>query len=147
MMTVWKSHVGWREERPIWIIGVILFVLLLFVGITDVIAPEFFEQSSPSCFVRQHVGMYCTGCGATRAVLAVLRGHILQSLYYNVVVMYVIVFYGTYVIRGLIFLLTKGKYRYMKFHVAYVFVGLGFVVIQAIVKNVALYAYHYTWME
>lgn len=137
---------GWREERPIWIIGIIMFALLFSIWIIDRIAPDFLKQSTPSCFVRQHVGMYCTGCGATRAVLAVLRGNVLQSLYYNVAVMYVIVFYGAYVIRGWVYLLTKGKYKYMKFHVAYVFIGLGIVVLQAVVKNVALYVYHYTWM-
>ena len=137
----------WRGERPIWIIGIILFSLLIGVGIVNRLAPEFLEQSSPSCFVRQHVGMYCTGCGATRAVLAVLRGQFLQSLYFNVVVMYVIVFYGIYVLRGAVYFISKGKYMYMKFHTAYVFVGLGIVVVQAIVKNVALFVYHYTWMS
>ncbi len=145
-MTAKKNARGWGEEWPIWIIGNIMFTLLLAVWLIDRIAPDFLEQSTPSCFVRQHVGMYCTGCGATRAVLAVLRGHLLQSLYYNVAVMYVIVFYGVYVIRGWLYLLTKGKYSYMRFYVAYVFAGLGIVVLQAVVKNVALFVYHYTWM-
>lgn len=137
----------WREERPIFVIGVVLFLLLFSVAIVNQISPHFFERFSPSCFVRQHVGIYCTGCGATRAVLCVVQGHFLQSLYYNVVVMYVVVFYGLYVIRGAIYLLSKGKYRYMKFHVAYVFIGLVIVVIQAIVKNVALFSYGYEWMN
>ncbi len=34
----------------------------------------------------------------------------------------------------------------MRFYVAYVFAGLGIVVLQAVVKNVALFVYHYTWM-
>lgn len=142
----WQAE-GWREERPIWVIGIVLFLLLFVIGIVDRMAPELLGHISPSCFVRQHVGIYCTGCGATRAVLAALHGHFLQSLYYNVVVMYVLVFYGIYVIRGAIYMLTKGNYRYMKFHVAYVFVGLGMVVVQAIVKNVAQFVYHYTWMS
>ena len=140
----WQSE-GWRKERPIWIIGIILFSLLIGVGIVDRLAPGFLEQSSPSCFVWQYVGMYCTGCGATRGVLAILHGHFLQSLYFNVVVMYIVVFLGIYVLRGMLYYISKGKYTYMKFHVAYVYVGLGIVVVQAIVKNVALFVYHYTW--
>ena len=137
----------WKKERPIWIVGIILFSLLIFVGIVDRLAPDFLEQASPSCFVRRYVGMYCTGCGATRGVLAILHGHFLQSLYFNVAVMYVTVFYGIYVLRGALYFVSKGKYMYMKFHAAYVFVGLGIVVVQAIVKNVALFVYHYTWMS
>ena len=141
----WQSE-GWRGERPIWIIGIILFTLLIGVGIVDRLEPGFFGQAGPSCFVRRYMGMYCTGCGATRGVLAILHGHFLQSLYFNMVVMYVVVFYGIYVLRGALYFISKGKYKYMKFHTAYVYVGLGIVVVQAIVKNVALFVYHYTWM-
>lgn len=142
----WQRE-DWREQRPVWIIGVTLFVLLFAVGIVDRLAPGLLEQFSPSCFARQHVGMYCTGCGATRAVLAILHGHFFESLYFNVVVLYVVAFYSVYVLRGALYFISKGKYRYMKFHVVYVFVGLGIVVVQAIVKNVALFVYHYTWMS
>lgn len=141
----WQKE-GWREERPIWMIGIVLFLLLFMVGIVEWTSPELLRKISPSCFVRKYVGMYCTGCGATRAVLLALRGHFLQSMYFNAVVMYVIIIYGIYVIRGAIYLITKGKYRYMKFRVTYVFAGLGIVVVQAVVKNIALFVYHYTWM-
>ena len=57
-MTAKKNARGWGEEWPIWIIGNIMFTLLLAVWLIDRIAPDFLEQSTPSCFVRQHVGMY-----------------------------------------------------------------------------------------
>ena len=142
----WKRG-EWRKEYPIWSIGVVLFVCLFTVGIVERVAPGFLEQAAPTCFIRQHVGIYCTGCGATRAVLAVVHGQFLQSIYFNAVVMYVILFYGVYVIRGAIYLLSKGKYRYMKFHITYVYVGLVIVIVQAIMKNVALFVWHYTWMS
>ena len=136
----------WREEKPIFVIGIALFVLFALVGVIEYSNPQYLQQLTPSCFVRTHVGLYCTGCGATRAVLALLHGQILKSAYYNVVVLYVVVFYGIYVVRGTLYLLSKGKYAYMRFRVCYVFAGLGIAVIQAVVKNVALYRYHYEWM-
>lgn len=141
----WQKE-QWSEERPVWVIGIVLFVMLFCVGIVEYVAPDFLHDVSPSCFIRRNVGLYCTGCGGTRAVFALLHGHFLQSLYYNVAVLYVAVFYGVYVIRGAIYLISKGKYPFMKFRVWYVFVGLAIVVIQAIVKNIALYVYHYEWM-
>ena len=35
------------------------------------------------CWIYGHLGLYCPGCGGTRAVLALLRGQILRSLYYH----------------------------------------------------------------
>lgn len=140
------ENVQWREEGPIWAIGLILFAFLLAVGIVDFVAPGIFFRTGLSCFFWENVGLYCTGCGVTRAVLALVHGHLLQSLYYNVVVLYVVVFYGIYLTRGAVYLISKGKYPFMKFRAWYVIVGLGFAVIQAVVKNVALYVYHYQWM-
>ena len=35
------------------------------------------------CYFRTHLGIYCPGCGGTRAFLALVHGHFLQSLKYN----------------------------------------------------------------
>lgn len=35
------------------------------------------------CYFRTHLGLYCPGCGGTRAFFALLHGHFLQSLKYN----------------------------------------------------------------
>ena len=35
------------------------------------------------CWVWEHWHIYCPGCGGTRAVLELFRGHILRALYYH----------------------------------------------------------------
>lgn len=45
------------------------------------------------CIFWQRFGVYCPGCGGTRAVQAFLHGHFLQSLWYHPLVMYCAVMY------------------------------------------------------
>ena len=35
------------------------------------------------CWVWEHWGIYCPGCGGTRAVIALAHGHLLEALYYH----------------------------------------------------------------
>ncbi len=37
----------------------------------------------PACPIRQHLGILCPGCGATRALAALLHGDLLQALRLN----------------------------------------------------------------
>ncbi|MDR4007522.1 MAG: DUF2752 domain-containing protein, partial [Ruminococcus sp.] len=39
--------------------------------------------SLPPCYIHQFTGLYCPGCGATRAVYALVHGDILLSLRQN----------------------------------------------------------------
>ena len=42
----------------------------------------------PGCLFHSITGLYCPGCGGTRAVRALLRGEILRSFFYHPVVVY-----------------------------------------------------------
>lgn len=35
------------------------------------------------CWVWEHWGVYCPGCGGTRAVIALAKGNLLEALYYH----------------------------------------------------------------
>lgn len=45
------------------------------------------------CVVYKLFGVYCPGCGGTRAVIALLHGELLKSLWYHPFVMYTMVMY------------------------------------------------------
>lgn len=42
------------------------------------------------CLFRFFTGLYCPGCGGTRAVKALLSGQILRSLYFHPFVLYIV---------------------------------------------------------
>lgn len=56
----------------------------------------------PQCLLYNATGIYCAGCGATRALYALLHGNVLQALHDNVlfvaalpVILYFLVSYAT----------------------------------------------------
>ena len=58
----------------------------------------------PPCVFTSFFGIYCPGCGGTRAVGALLRGHILESVWYHPIVLYTVIVFGG-------FMMTQGLER------------------------------------
>jgi len=56
------------------------------------------------CVFATYLQMYCPGCGGTRAVEALLHGHILESVWYHPIVLYTVFVFGG-------FMLTQGLER------------------------------------
>lgn len=60
--------------------------------------------SLPPCYIYQFTGLYCPGCGATRAVYALVNGDILLSLRQNaflaVGIVIVLILYIQFVLRA-----------------------------------------------
>lgn len=42
--------------------------------------------NSGDCFIRTHFHIYCPGCGGSRAVVALLKGQLIESIKYNPIV-------------------------------------------------------------
>lgn len=52
----------------------------------------------PACWVRESTGLFCPGCGATRAVLALSRFHFLACFCYHPFVAYAAVVYPSFLV-------------------------------------------------
>ena len=44
---------------------------------------EQLEKYMSPCFIKSHFGFDCPGCGMQRAVIALLRGDVIQSVHYH----------------------------------------------------------------
>lgn len=82
------------------------------------------------CIIRRFYGIYCPGCGGTRAVRAFLQGQFVDSFLYHPIVLYVAVIF-------LYCLLFRKKPK-----VTYLYIALGIVILNCIVRNVLLLVFH-----
>lgn len=90
------------------------------------------------CFFLRVFGIYCPGCGGTRALSALLHGHILKALWYHPFIPYFAVIYlGFLLTQGLHRLGAKGI-RGWKFHYWYLWAGIIIIAVNWVVKNVLL---------
>lgn len=83
------------------LIGTAVYILLLRV------LPD--TSWLEGCQIRRLTGVICPACGTTRAVLAMLHGHLLTALYYHVATVYLACICIIYLVGNTIRLATNGR--------------------------------------
>lgn len=114
-------------------VGLIIYLVLhkLDISIT---------QLNPSpCVLYTFFGIYCPGCGGTRAIEYLLQGDFLSSFIYHPVVPYTAVLMGCYLVSHTLSIMTKGKIKAMLFRPIYLYIMLAVIVLQWIVKNALIF--------
>jgi len=116
------------------IAGVVLFCGIISVDLYHVDILHIL----PPCVMYTQTGLYCPGCGGTRAVNALLQGHLWTSLLYHPFVLYTVLIYIVFTVKNTLFLFTKGKIKMMIFRPGYFYLAIIIVLIQWIVKDIIL---------
>jgi len=110
----------------------------LFYWFVQVFNLQFLEE----CQMLRVFGIYCPGCGGTRAIRYLMRGEIIKSIYYHPVVIYGVVMYLSFMFSRMAEYISKGKIKGMKWRNIYIYIALFIIVINFIVKNIALLKYN-----
>ena len=121
------------EDDVFYIIG---WALLVTVGLIALVWYLFRLPLPSDCVFHAATGLYCPGCGGTRAVLSMLGGHFLKSLYYHPAVIPGALLYVVFMVLNTIRLATRGKFRGMRMRPIYAIIILGLCVANVIMKNV-----------
>lgn len=88
------------------------------------------------CIFSDLLGFYCPGCGGTRALLALLRGRLLLSVWYHPLVPYMAgIYLGFMGSQGLSRLGWK-RIRGWRFHNWYLWTALGLLCANFVIKNI-----------
>ena len=127
-------------EQGLYRFGIAAIVIIAAIAVSCALFPQIPEWLlSRRCTVLAHTGWYCPGCGGTRAVIALLHGHPLASLYYHPIVLYAGAVFTVFMVSQTLQRLTGGRVRGMRYRDIYLYIGIAVILINWIVKNVFLY--------
>lgn len=92
------------------------------------------------CFILKYFGVYCPGCGGTRALVHLLHGRILKSAWYHPLVVYgaglYVAFMLSHTLRKLHIIKTG-----MKFREGYLYSALVILVMNFLLKNILKFGF------
>jgi hypothetical protein len=124
-----------RLERQLYIIGII------FLAVAAVLGFFYFKYLVPMldipCVLHMMTGLYCPGCGGTRAVSALAHGHLLKSIWYHPLVAYSVLIYAAYMISHTLAMFLP-KFKGIRYRNIYLYAALAIVVVNCAVKNILL---------
>lgn len=131
-----------NEERILYIIGLIIIVFLIIFNIILGGLHLKLEEVFPPCPLYSNTGFYCPGCGGTRAMISLLKGNILMSIYYNAFYVYIVIFGLLFMVSQTIEIITKGKVKGIKYKNIYMILPIIILVVQCIARNLIFLIWH-----
>ena len=87
------------------------------------------------CVFQELTGLYCPGCGGTRALKALLKGDVITSILYHPLILYVVFVAVLFAFSYLIYAKTKNPKFHLHFDNKYAYIGIGIIVINFVIKN------------
>ncbi len=115
-----RENVGMKASRPLdyqvlkrdfIFVNILVGIAVLLTFLLMLLQRVGMIPSMP-CIIHDVLHIYCPGCGGTRAIFALLNGHVLESLYYNPAVVLGLVITLHYELGVLITLIKKNGKRY-----------------------------------
>lgn len=94
------------------------------------------------CLFQDVFHLYCPGCGGTRAIRAILRGHFLTAVYYHPAAVYGVGLYVVYFLSQTFMRLSRGRVQGMRFRAGYLYVMLVLIAVNFVVRNLLLVVFH-----
>lgn len=140
-------------DKTLYILGLILALLLfpfLFLIHSGRLHFDLTEMIPP-CLFHQISGLYCPGCGGTRAIHALIEGDLIASFLYHPFVLYVAVLYALFMISHTVEWIaarkkSSRKTRFTKglsLNSRYLYAGIILILFQWMAKNLlAMFGIH-----
>ena len=122
-----------------WVLIAVTGIYLLFSHITGF---QLSRHMTP-CAFHLVTGLYCPGCGGTRATVFLMHGHPLQSLLYHPFVIYCALLGGYFMLSQTIMRICRKDLPFvLHYHDWMLWLTLIIVIVNFILKNLALIVWH-----
>lgn len=127
-----------------YLVGKIALVLLVAATILFWWQGDYIVSREGGCVFREVMGMYCPGCGGTRAFYHFVHGRWWKSFLYNPFLPYMMVVYILFMGNTFLYMHTK-KFGFEKFPIlGLLYVGIGILLGQWVVRNILLLGFGLT---
>lgn len=114
---------------------IVIAAILLWMGFVSVF-PETAAKIYPGCPIHRWTGVYCPGCGGTRAFEALLHGQFLKSLRFHPLVVPAVLFTVVYLILLLLWKFGKGRTPKPHFRRIYLVIVIALILYHVIAANI-----------
>ena len=89
----------------------------------------------PMCIFYKYTGMYCAGCGETRAVNALLEGNVLLALRQNALIIIALLVAIILYIETILKVVFEKKFKSLILNYKFMWTFLGFLFVYSILRN------------
>ncbi len=126
-----------KLDKTLYFIGIVLlFLAIPGIPLLEYVIIPNMGYINPQCVMLTLTGIYCPGCGGTRALECLFHGEILQSIWYHPLVIYSVIIYLIFMITHTLERLHVGSVKGIHFRPGYLYWALTIVVVNFIVKNI-----------
>lgn len=94
------------------------------------------------CQFRHLTGLYCPGCGGTRAFIYLLHGDIPKSILYHPLVIYAVILILVFYVSQTLRFLTHGRVKGFHLKNIYLYIALFLIAVNFMIKNIILITRH-----
>ena len=95
-----------------------------------------------ACPLYSLTGLFCPGCGGTRALRLLFEGRILASVICHPFVLYGVAVFSTFMISHTLRILTRGKIKGFAYRHIYIKIAVALLILNVLVKNLAWLIWH-----
>ena len=132
-----------KSDTGLYIVGWCILAALLLLGVFLHITGMNLSTLLGPCALHALTGLYCPGCGGTRALRAHFAGQFVQAFVYHPFVPFIAVCGTWFMISQTVERISRGKVKIaMHFREVYMWIALGIIIINFLVKNLALVIWH-----
>jgi hypothetical protein len=128
-----RAAESWRATVPPAIVALAAMLLLRF-------PPEQYSFY-PGCPIHELLHLQCPGCGATRALAAMLHGHLAEAMNLNALVTLLLPFVAAYGILGYRRLLQGKAVRWPQPPTAITYAGFTLAAVFTLIRNLPLQSF------